>query len=554
MAGIGVSLMLVSTSWAQALPGPADAGRIRPEEKIVAPDHSQDQKVTVPANPPSVPIPKAAKGINFVLKAVSIEGATAFTAEQLADIYTPYLDKEVTLDVAWMIAGAITERYRSEGYLLSRSFVPQQRIRDGRITIRVIEGYVGEIDLDGSLAQHSVIRTWSERLMAQKPVTGDAVESFLLRLNDLPGFSFRGVLSPLEDRGPDEPAVKLTLVPTPKVGRGSVSFDNYSSRYLGPNELSASYSASLLPLHQTTLSGLSSLLADKLHYGTLGHTVVIAPGLTLELNAGVTKAYPGYTLKPLEIDSIATSGAVSLHYQWIRRRQENLALKLTLETRNVTSDILHTALTRDYIRALRVGATYDRSDRWQGSNVANFSVSRGIDGLGSSHKGDLNLSRAGARPDFTKAELSLSRLQAITGDWSLLAATSAQFASGVLFSSEQFGYGGQAFGRAYDASDITGDKGISFSLELRYGGWAGQQPVSLQPYAFYDIGEVWNVAAGQPQRESGASAGLGMRIATHWQQTGNLGLAWPLTRDIATPIYHQGERGPRILLQLGQEF
>ena len=169
-------------------------------------------------------------------------------------------------------------------------------------------------------------------------------------------------------------------------------------------------------------------------------------------------------------------------------------------------------------------------------------------------KGDLNLSRAQATPDFTKAELGLTRLQAITADWSLLASAAGQIASGPLYSVEEFGYGGQAFGRAFDSSEITGDHGLNGSLEVRYNGLKFSPSVTLQPYGFYDIGEVWNDDIGQVEHASGSSAGFGLRTSTDFGLTSNVGLAFPLTRSIATPIYGQGKNDPRIMLQIGKSF
>jgi hemolysin activation/secretion protein len=557
IVGIGLMVAMPSAALAEPpVPGPADVGRIRPEEKIEVPDHSQDQQVKVPTALPPVPVPEAAKAIHFTLKAVHIEGATVFTPEQLADIYAPYIGREITLDIAYVMAGAITERYRHGGYFLSLAYVPDQRIKDGEITIKVIEGYIGDVALPDDVKDHRVVQEYIERLTAQKPVTADEVESFLLRMNDLPGYSFEAVLSPLEQS--EAGATKLTLAPAEKSGKGNISFDNFSSRYLGPNELSASYAKSLLPLQQTTVSGLTSLPWNKLRYGMIDHLVTIAPDFSLEVNGGETKAYPGYRLQADDINSISTSESMSLNYQWIRQRQENVSLKFTLDSHDVASDIAGTPLTRDHIRALRAVANFDMSDAWHGNNTATATLSQGIDGLGSSGKNDLDLSRAGAVPDFTKAELSLSRLQGLTNDWSLMVAADGQLASGVLYSSEQFGYGGQAFGRAYDASEITGDDGIAGSLELRYEGLNGLmgdwRQLQLQPYGFYDIGEVWNEAVGQPKRESGASAGMGLRFVTDWHQSGNLGVAFPLTRSIVGPVYGEGNHGPRILLQISQDF
>ena len=254
------------------------------------------------------------------------------------------------------------------------------------------------------------------------------------------------------------------------------------------------------------------------------------------------------------MESDSTFLGASVGYQWIRQRQENLALKLTVDGRNSDTDLLSTPFTRDHVRAVRANAVYDVVDDWQGYNIANVTVSQGLDILGSSQKGDLNLSRAEAKPDFTKAEIALTRLQGISPDWSLLMAASGQVASGPLYSVEEFGYGGQAFGRAFDSSEITGDHGVNGSLELRYDGLKPWPSVTLQPYTFYDIGKVWNDDAGQAAQQSGSSAGIGLRTSSDIGLSGNVGLAWPLTRSIGTPIYGQGKDDPRIMLQVGQTF
>ena len=161
------------------------------------------------------------------------------------------------MEIAWIIAESITDRYHAAGYFLSRAYVPPQSIKDGKITVKVIEGYVGNVKVSGAIGDNRVIQEYVARLMMMKPVTIDAVESFLLRLNDLPGYSFRAVLSPLENREQDDPAVELVMEPVSKDAKGSISFDDFSSHYLGPDEFSASYSTSVLPLQQTTVSGLN---------------------------------------------------------------------------------------------------------------------------------------------------------------------------------------------------------------------------------------------------------------------------------------------------------
>ena len=92
-------------------------------------------------------------------------------------------------------------------------------------------------------------------------------------------------------------------------------------------------------------------------------------------------------------------------------------------------------------------------------------------------------------------------------------------------------------------------------MEVSYRGWGDMEPVNFSPYAFYDIGVVWNDDTAQVKRESGAAVGFGVRSAVpEIGVNSNLGLAWPLMRDVATPIYGQSPGGPRILLQFAKDF
>ncbi len=540
---------------ATVVPGAADVGRIAPPLRKPAFDHSRDSEVTTPALLPSAQVPEAAKTIHFTLKKIKIEGASAFSEERLSSAYASYIGKDISLDAVWGVASTITARYQDAGYLLSRAYVPEQRIRNGTVIIKIVEGYVGKVELNDPISGRLAVKGLIARLQEKRPITASEMESFLLRINDLPGVSFRAVLSSAEDAVADEAAVKLTLLPSKKENKGSITFDNSGSRFLGPNETSASYQASLLPLQQTSVSALSSLPAKELKYASLSHAVALAPNVTMELEGNVTKARPGYTLERFDINSQSLSAGAGLHYQWIRQRKENLALKFTVSGKNTTSDLTaHTPLTRDRIRTLRAGVSYDFTDKHGGYNVVNTAVTQGVDGFGSSKKGARNLSRAEASPDFTKVTVQASRQQSITEDWSVLASASGQLASGPLYSSEEFGYGGQTFGRAYDASEMTGDRGVSGALEVQYNKWSEWKPVGLTPYGFYDVGKVWNEDAGQAKSAAGSSTGFGVRFAAPARLSGNLGLAFPLVRDISTPIYGGGKNGPRVLLQFSKEF
>ena len=244
----------------------------------------------------------------------------------------------------------------------------------------------------------------------------------------------------------------------------------------------------------------------------------------------------------------------AFNYSLIRQREENLTSRIAFETQDTRSNILGTPLTRDHIRALRLGLNYQIADSWEGLNAFNGTLSHGLDIMGASQPGALNLSHAGATADFTKFNIDASRVQGITDDWNVFTALSAQVASDNLYSSEQFGYGGQAFGRAYDSSEITGDQGINGSAELRYNGIEQQYHVQPVPYGFYDMGAVWNNGINQTTPyASGSSTGAGLRLLTDFGLSTNLGFAFPLTRKIANPITGNG-KSPRIFFSINYGF
>jgi hemolysin activation/secretion protein len=556
----GMCLVLSHTVYAQSapnttalfsVPNSADIGRI-PLNPPTTKKHPSTPVKSPHTNILYIEPPKGADKATFNLKQVHIEGATVFSPDALRDIYATSLGKTISLETAYHVAGAITERYRNAGYFLSVAYVPEQRITDGVVTVRVVEGYVAKVEMQNTLYDSALLQSHIRRLLRQRPLTSAQLESFLLRVNDLYGIEFSGVLAPIDEES--KGGVALTLVPRPEKGSGSVTFDNNNSRFLSPHRLSATYSTSFLPLHQTSLSAVTSLPLNTLNYLTLSHSAAIARDITVHGTGNLTHAEPADTLKPFELDSRAKYLSVGMQYQWVRQRQENLSLNMSFDMRESKVDALNRALTRDHIRALRAGFSYDVSDAWEGYNVVNVTLSQGVSMFGANEENEPTLSRAEATPDFHKAEFSYTRLQQIVDAWSVVISASGQFSPDALYSSEEFGYGGQAFGRAYDASDIGGDSGIAASVELRYGGWLDVEPVAVSPYIFYDAGAVWNHDTGQENYESASSAGFGIRGETTLGISGNVGIAWPLTRDIENPIYGGNGSNPRLMFELSKRF
>ncbi len=545
-----LALMAGSASNAQPLPAPADAGRIAPIQKQDTPPLPH-ATTAIPIIMPEVTAPEASSKLTFRLNEVRVEGATAFSADELQAIYSAYIGKEITLDVIWVLAANITNHYRKNGYFLSRAYIPPQDIEDGVVMIKITEGYIGEVQLDHKVNQSFIVRSLINDIKALKPLKSPDLESFILTMNDLHGYRFSGTLKPIDDA--DEAAVALLLEVTEDEASGVMNLNNSGSRFIGPYQATMSYSDSFFPLHHTQITTSSTLPFDEMQYLALNHEAALAPRWKWQASGIYVRAKPGSILESSDVTSQSVSLSLGLNYQAIRQREENLSLRMNLDMKNTNSDILgDNPLIRDRIRLIRVGIDYDTADGWGGYHYLTMTLGQGIEILSASKKGDSNLSRVEAEADFTKIDASYIRQQVIQNNILLINQLSGQYASGPLFSSEEFGYGGQQYGRAYDSSEITGDHGVATSVELRYLGLDPVYDMNISPFVFYDIGKVWDEDVGGGSL-SASSAGIGVHMKHPNGISGSLGLAWPLTKKVSNPVYG-GSKSPRIAVQMSYSF
>ncbi len=86
--------------------------------------------------------------------------------------------------------------------------------------------------------------------------------------------------------------------------------------------------------------------------------------------------------------------------------------------------------------------------------------------------------------------------------------------------------------------------------------YTGVPPINNQlsfvPFAFYDIGKVWNLDQNSAPI-SAASIGLGTYYQFKDRLNGSFNVAFPLTKDIDTPI-EGGADGPRVSCEINAHF
>ena len=93
---------------------------------------------------------KAETEISFELQQVIWNPSEILAREQIQAVTESYVGKQATLKDLREMAEKITNLYRDKGYMTCGAVLPPQRIHDGVVEIRLIEGKTGNVTLTGN--------------------------------------------------------------------------------------------------------------------------------------------------------------------------------------------------------------------------------------------------------------------------------------------------------------------------------------------------------------------------------------------------------------------
>lgn len=552
--------LMTTVSYADVLPGPA-----LPEQVSKSLATPPETRITEKA-PPTITPPKGeanplgpeAQKIKFQLNGIILEGNHVYSTNELQFLYEKQLHKTISVADLFAIVQSITNYYRNNGYILSRAILPPQHVKGGVVRVKIIEGYIGNVTVTGKpRGAKCLVEAFGENIRSCPPLRVQNMERYMLLANEIPGVDVKAVLSPSKT---NVGAADLTLLTNTDPVFGYLSYDNYGTRYIGPQQMTAN-----VGLNSMIASGDAGQVTftktpkgQELTYIDANYNMPIyAEGMRLLVGATNAETHPLFVLQPQKIAGLNQNYYTGIQYPLIRSRTESLNLRATFNYQDSsTTTIGNAELYTDHLRSLGVGASYNFSDKYYGANLVSGDLRQGLPILGyTSNTNPLTArtSRPGGRGDYTKIMLTLSRLQAIKGPVSLYGILNGQWAFNPLLSSEQFTFGGSQIGRGYDVAELIGDKGADGSLELRYDLIAERLMMqALQFYIFYDAGMIWNYKnlGGTPTKQSAISTGIGVRFFFQKYVSGNLMWTQPVTKEVAAEEIIGRGRAPRVFFSV----
>jgi hemolysin activation/secretion protein len=471
----------------------------------------------------------------IVVETIVVSCSTILTEATVTEVLAPFLGRPLSAQDQQEAADALTRYYLEAGYITSRALPQDSPTPTEQLHLRVIEGGIDTIAIDGLDRLHEDYLRSRIGLATQPPINTARLEDQLRLLRQ----------SPLLDN------IEASLLPGNTPGNSTlrvrvdeanpfnafVGLDNYSPPVLGTTQ-------GTLALAHQNLTGRGDRLAGSLvrtttggrTTATLGYAIPLNPMEgTLQINA--TFEDTRIPLMPgLDVSGKSQTYGVSFRQPLIRTPREELALSLGFDYQNGQTFIGDQPLGLDpngisRTAVVRFGQDYVSRDL-QGAWALRSRFSLGTGLFGATVNPD-------PLPDgrFFSWLGQAQRVQRLSDDHLLIISADVQLTPDPLLSSEKFVLGGAQTVRGYRQNLVGGDNGFRVSVEDRIAlqrDEAGLPTLQLAP--FVDMGSVWNVG-GSPAPVQGFLMGLGLGLI--WEPTPQLNLRV----DYGLPLVNSPSRG-----------
>lgn len=455
-----VLLAAAPAAQAQQLPGagtqlqqlPQQPQPVKPEADLViekpAPAESRESGVTVAVN------------------TLRITGQTLFSEVELRAA-SGFAPGSMTFSQLRTLASRMADFYHARGYLLAQAYLPEQYAGNGAITIAVIEGRYGKIDVRNAAALSD--RVPKRILRGLKPgdvVANAPLERRLLLLSDVPGVRTTATLAQGTAVGTSD--LIVDVVPGPRIS-GSLEADNAGSRYTGAYRFGGTVNLNN-PAGIGDQLSLRLLASDSgLGYGRVSYQIPAGAA-----TVGVAYAHLRYDLgrEFRALDGSGTADIFSVYgsYPLIRSRRANLYALASFDYKMLRDEIgLVSSTSRRRLGVGTLGLAGDVRDGVGGGGSTVFSLAwtTGDLDIRSAPERIADAATARSAGGYNKVQGSVARLQSIWGPFSLYGAVRGQAAFDNLDSSEKMELGGAYGVRAYPEGEAFGDTGYIATAEAR---------------------------------------------------------------------------------------
>ncbi len=528
-------LLLNQSALAAELLLPGAGGQIQQVPPAPIPQRIMPEIQVEQGQAPAIPV---SDKIKIVVKSLQVTGQTLYSEAELVAITGFVPGGELMLSELRSMASKIADHYHANGYFVAQAYLPAQEIKDGVVTIAVLEGQYGSVSLNN---QTNLSDGLANRLLdAPEPGTTIAIvplENRLLLLSDVPGVNVKSTLTPGAAMGTSDLLVDLT--PGQRV-TGSIEADNAGYYYTGRYRIGATVNLNN-PLGLGDVLSVRALSSGSgMNYGRASYQIQLG-----KATAGVAYAAMDYELgeefEYLDAHGTAQIASIYGNYPLIRSRNTNLYALAEYDDKIFRDKVFDTLLTEKEVRVGMGGLAGNNRDRFAGGGLNTYSLTGSVGNVDINTREALIVDEATAQTNgsFQKLAYDVARLQSVTDIIGLYAGINGQFASQNLDISEKMALGGPYAVRAYPVGEGYSDEAYVATLEARLllpALWESM-PGQMHLIGFADTGtgtinkDPWT--AGDNHRTL-SGAGVGFTWADYNNFMVNASYAHKLGNEVAT--------------------
>jgi len=527
----------------QVNPSP-DPNRDRFLQPLPKPDKVPPPEPELQPQPPGEPqLPP--DDTPFPIRKIEVAGSTLLTPEEIDAIVSPLENQTVTLSQLRAAADAITEIYLKRGFITSRAVVPEQTVVDGVVQIRVIEGSLETIEVEGTRRLDPNYIIDRIRLGADVPLSTASLENQLRLLRVDPLFdSVEASLRAGTEEGQSILVVRVTEADAFQVG---FSTDNYSPPSIGSQRLGVT-------VRHLNLTGRGDLLFvsyNTTRLITSGESDVLDFLYSIPINAmngTIQFRIPPYQnrviqedFEDLNIEGNSLQYEISYRQPLIRTPAEEFALSLGFAYQDSQTFVDDEGLRFGFgpqddgvtrTSVLKFGQDYIRRDP-RGAWALRSQLSFGLGIFGATN------TAFPPNGQFFSWLGQVQRVQRLGENHLLIVQGDLQLSADPLFPAQQFVVGGALSLRGYRQNIRAGDNGFRFSVENRITLSRDRSDLpNLQLAPFVDVGKVWN-HPDNPNELFGQTFLAGVGLGLLWEPIPNLNLRV----DYGFPLMDLEDRG-----------
>lgn len=460
-------------------------------------------------------LPKETSAETVYVSKFEITGNRVISKNDIQSVLIDYIERNLTLSQLNQAADMVTKYYRKKGYIISYAYIPPQIVSDSTITIAVVEGEIGEVEVEGlSDYKKEFILKYLKPLQSGIVLDTKILERCLLLLNSYMDLKVNATLKPGKKKGTSDIVI---YAQDTNPYRASISLDNYGNKITNEYRLNGVVmvgnvftSGDRVALNLSL--GLDNFNPWQLFYGRFDYKLPIG---SEGFKFGFAYSRSNYIgtrdyAKKLDLEGYSNDYSIYTEYPIILRNKGTLNLGFGVYTKESSDKILGERNSRDILTTASL-SLYGEAYPWIGANMyyslAFYQAFNGLWGVSNYSSSSSNPNASGY---FEKLYLDYEYHQFITWFFRMRLLLSGQWTSGSTFSGERFYIGGIYSVRGFESGIDSGDNGYRLSIEAEF----DLGIPHIKALLFYDRGQVFNYNSDYHAYSSASldSAGIGLRF------------------------------------------